>query len=217
MKLSPANVTQDAALLITTLLEAEPQSFDPEAELTRLATYTCPECGGTVTSSPDEEGLVDCFSCGIWFDPFHEANRQALHQKLPESEPIHPEDPQTPDEIKDYIEKYGAGPPRKEIKHIETKSDYAEYQRRVAKFFEKNNIDDLTTSADADGNIESYFGWSPCDCCRRHLGGERYAAVGHSYIRGIVLDFNICADCMYYAEYGQLDDLTMLNLKDDTK
>ena len=31
-------------------------------------------CGGTNTSDPDDEGLVDCYDCGIWFDPKREVS-----------------------------------------------------------------------------------------------------------------------------------------------
>jgi transcription elongation factor Elf1 len=36
--------------------------------------HVCPECGSLNTSEPDEEGLVDCGSCGIWFNPTHPDN-----------------------------------------------------------------------------------------------------------------------------------------------
>ena len=74
LKLTPHDVTEDALLLIETLLEADPSTFDTEAEFTRLTSYTCPECKSTSTSQPDEEGLVDCLNCGIWFNYKTEAN-----------------------------------------------------------------------------------------------------------------------------------------------
>jgi hypothetical protein len=78
-RLNPYPVTEEAKLVVKTLLEAEPESFDVTRELDRLTTYACPECGSHSTTQPDEEGLLDCMDCGIWFDPKHPRNRHALH------------------------------------------------------------------------------------------------------------------------------------------
>lgn len=79
-RLNPHPVTEDAQLLVHALLEADPERFgdDPEKELERLTSYTCPECGSANTTQPDDEGMVDCMECGIWFEPFHPRNRHAL-------------------------------------------------------------------------------------------------------------------------------------------
>lgn len=65
-------------------------------------------------------------------------------------------------------------------------------------------------SADEDGG----FSWTPCEICDRSLGGDRYAA---HYIdaEGTLRHLEICADCVYYTEYGQLDDLTMLEVEEE--
>jgi hypothetical protein len=34
--------------------------------------HTIIGCGSTDVAGPDEEGLYDCRSCGIWFDPKQE-------------------------------------------------------------------------------------------------------------------------------------------------
>jgi hypothetical protein len=34
-------------------------------------------CGSDDVSEPDDEGLVDCFSCGIWFHPESELRTAA--------------------------------------------------------------------------------------------------------------------------------------------
>lgn len=44
-----------------------------------MSSHTCPSkerfegdiagCGSTFEAEPDEEGLVDCPECGIWFNP----------------------------------------------------------------------------------------------------------------------------------------------------
>jgi hypothetical protein len=222
-KLTPHDVTEDARLLIETLLEADPSTFDPEADFTRLTSFTCPECKSTNCSAPDGEGLVDCYECGIWFNPYHDRNRAALHQKLPEAAPPPvPPEPEDPEEkYQAYIDAHGAGPPRKEIKNIETTSDYREFEERVKDFFRNENITNLDGVADEQGNTESHFSWRPCDCCQRSLGGDRYEARGYNSAERFnpdhVGEYNICTDCLYYCAYGQLDDTTMMNLKGDLK
>jgi len=217
-KLTPHNVTEDAVLLIETLLEAEPESFDPEAELDRLTTYTCPECGSTHTSQPDEEGLVDCWNCGIWFD-FKTEARWRFPEGGRRHESANPPPPEPDDEeekYQAYIDAHGAGPPRKEITHIETKSDYREYEERVKDFFRDEGIANLSAEVNEEGNAEPYFSWTRCQCCDRDLGGDRYRSSGWNPASRQVQEYSyICGDCIYYAEYGQLDDTTMLDLKDD--
>lgn len=36
--------------------------------------YQCPECKSRNTTEKDDEGLVDCLGCGIWFNPKHPRN-----------------------------------------------------------------------------------------------------------------------------------------------
>lgn len=50
---------------------------DPKAfvdKVSRPATAGCPGCKSTNLSEPDDEGLIDCLDCGIWFDPQHPEN-----------------------------------------------------------------------------------------------------------------------------------------------
>lgn len=89
-----------------------------------------------------------------------------------------------------------------------TRQEYAEYEAAVSKFLEAEGINNLSTEG------EPYFSWRPCECCRSTLGGDRYYATGYNPNTKQVLEYEICADCGYYAEYGQLDDQTMLDLTD---
>lgn len=50
--------------------ESEVKSF-----LARNVPVDCPECHSHNLTEPDEEGLVDCLDCGIWFNPLHPENR----------------------------------------------------------------------------------------------------------------------------------------------
>ena len=64
---------------------------------------------------------------------------------------------------------------------------------------------------------EGSFSWAPCDVCGRGLGGTRYHVIG--WIKGARAvgypeshrwEGEACVDCIYYGEYGGLDDTTIL-------
>ena len=88
-----------------------------------------------------------------------------------------------------------------------TRDEYEHYERTVARFFEHEGVNCLT----ADGEPE--FSWRSCECCGTELGGDRYEARAYHPATNQVLEYEVCADCVYYAEYGQLDDATMLEIE----
>ena len=47
------------------------EDIKPEEQ---AGTYQCPECRAMINAVPDDEGLIDCTDCGIWFDPAHPDN-----------------------------------------------------------------------------------------------------------------------------------------------
>ena len=120
-----------------------------------------------------------------------------------------------------------------------TKKEYKEYQKNVAEFFKKEGITDLfggiSQCEDCGfdfsqdglphgvkcgcGNTkemleEPSFSMQSCDCCGTHLGGDRYKATGYNPQLKEVFVYEICGDCLYYSEYGQLDDMTMMDMED---
>lgn len=74
--------------------------------------------------------------------------------------------------------------------------------------------------ADIECMNEAYFSWRPCECCGSNLGGNRVIASGYcpkpngsiSGMGGECFEYEICEDCVYYATYGQLDDMTMIEI-----
>jgi hypothetical protein len=99
----------------------------------------------------------------------------------------------------------------KQRKGIEmTKEEYKEYEYNVEQFMFLNGLDNLTR---IDNEQEPYFSWMPCECCGSRLGGDRIDASGYSKSK-VAYEFSICTDCEYYAEYGQLDDMTMLDMEE---
>ena len=90
--------------------------------------------------------------------------------------------------------------------------EYKEYQKRVEEFVEDMNY--ISPIYDEDGDSQEYFSWAACDCCVRPLGGTRYKMQG--YYREHEYDtFAVCGDCLYYLEYGRLDDMTMMEIEND--
>jgi len=97
------------------------------------------------------------------------------------------------------------------LKHIETKEDYAEYEERVKAFRESEHYQ---FHYDVDENADSHFSYAPCECCNRPLGGDRYnIKIASTENHTEHLEYCVCVDCYYYLEYGQLDDMTMMDLK----
>ena len=120
------------------------------------------------------------------------------------------------------------------------KAEYKEYEKSVADFFQVEGITNLSgnvmTCPDCyfdfsqdgvDENIvkcgcgytmeninESEFSWHSCDCCGTQLGGTRYKASGYNPNLKEIFVYEICQDCLYYAAYGTLDDMTMMDMED---
>lgn len=82
-----------------------------------------------------------------------------------------------------------------------TTAEYTEYEERVATFMHDEGLSVLSPGGD-----ETWFSWSPCECCQRPTGGTREQATAYHVDTGSILSFNICTDCVYYATYGSLDD-----------
>lgn len=103
---------------------------------------------------------------------------------------------------------------------IKTKQDYEEYQKTIAMFIEREELSFLSTGTNdgEHGDIDPWFSWRPCPCCKSPLGGMReylwaWSGAKEGYTPGIRVEFEICQDCVYYLEYGKLDDSTMLRVE----
>jgi len=63
---------------------------------------------------------------------------------------------------------------------------------------------------------EAHFSWRSCECCGSSLGGNREPA--HGYIkrdegRALLVHMDVCTDCVYFINYGKLDDQTMMEME----
>ena len=98
--------------------------------------------------------------------------------------------------------------------------EYREYQESVQGFFDKEGITNLSIQdMDEEGDYEEpSFSWSYCDVCGSSLGGNRYTCNGYNpTTKEVQSDYEVCSDCYYYAEYGKLDDQTMLEIEASEK
>ena len=66
---------------------------------------------------------------------------------------------------------------------------------------------------------EPSFSWSSCDICGSHLGGDRYTVIAclkgarkAGWTEDHQWQGEVCFDCLYFECYGQLDDMTMLEV-----
>jgi hypothetical protein len=60
------------------------------------------------------------------------------------------------------------------------------------------------------------FSWSSCEACGSNLGGDRHPA--HGFIRrdegrDLLVHISVCSDCLYFLNYGQLDDASMMEIE----
>lgn len=109
-----------------------------------------------------------------------------------------------------------------------TFEEYCEYETDFADFMKRENITNLTAEIGEDtdhacvicGEIvgcDPWFSRHPCDCCGTRLGGDRVHATGYNPETKEGQCYAVCWDCIYYAEYGRLDDMTMSEVENSSK
>lgn len=105
--------------------------------------------------------------------------------------------------------------------------EYAEYKASVERFTEgltfistgsctgcdECNLSENCTDHERELAEEPYFSWQPCECCGSGLGGNRHPAHGFDKDDNLI-HFAVCEDCLYYLNYGCLDDMTMLEIEE---
>jgi hypothetical protein len=112
-----------------------------------------------------------------------------------------------------------------------TTQEYENYERHFREFMEREGLNNLSASrykcpdcdqpfvcsacprCGKDGGefpVEPYFSWSPCIVCDCLEGGDRYDGNGWSERDQCIKEYEgVCGDCVFYAEYGRLDDAMM--------
>ena len=111
-----------------------------------------------------------------------------------------------------------------------TGQEFADYRLRVAEFMKREGIDTFSSGvvncpdcgADFDDSgaceicgetrelfSEPFVSSAECECCGDPCQGNRGHVTAFRVADREVLGFNVCEDCVYYVEYGRLDDRRM--------
>lgn len=98
-----------------------------------------------------------------------------------------------------------------------TKQQYTEYQDRVAAYL--TGVEAVSTGPcpgcdecseclrpNGEYHEDPWFSWQPCEICHG-LAGDRES--WHGIVDGKIVHGSCCTDCVYYLNYGQLDDMQM--------
>lgn len=92
-----------------------------------------------------------------------------------------------------------------------TKKEYVKYERRFAEWHDSVQFPSSGYCPGCAECCEEHFSWYSCPICGTHLGGNRYP-VHYVDSDGEIEHIDACTDCVYYLEYGRLDDQTMLDM-----
>lgn len=117
-----------------------------------------------------------------------------------------------------------------------TPYEYAVYEANVTSFFEREAIENLSggepycpecgetlemgvefcpeCDVDPEYRYETYISSCSCDCCGDTFQGEREFASGYNREKNSISTYSVCPDCIYYSEYGRLDDTRMAEIDD---
>ncbi len=102
-----------------------------------------------------------------------------------------------------------------------TEQEYAGYQERVA--FYLKGCEAISTGPRPgcpdcghieegdDYHEEPWISSQACEICNSPLGGDRES--WHCIVDGTIVHGTCCSDCVYFIEYGRLDDQTVLSIE----
>ncbi len=96
------------------------------------------------------------------------------------------------------------------------KQEYKLYEESIERFNKAEKLKMLSMKKDKNGECEEGFSWYWCDMCSRNLGGNRTVHLGLTKNDDII-EYELCDDCLYYNEYGQLNDMTMMDMEEEKK
>jgi hypothetical protein len=86
------------------------------------------------------------------------------------------------------------------------KEEYDAYVERVNAFMKREGLSELICVS----NMYPYFSRLKCMCCGGKPG-DRYDMVGRPVVsRGVIewSEYEVCIDCVEYATYGYLEDVS---------
>lgn len=106
-----------------------------------------------------------------------------------------------------------------------TRKEYEKYVAKVETFFDREGITHLSMTIPDYGEQSkckycgrqidgaAFFSYLACECCGHTENGDRYHCSGFHPQAGNILCFDVCPDCMYFSQYGQLEDKIMLEIE----
>ena len=95
------------------------------------------------------------------------------------------------------------------------------YHRKVKAYYRyvkavEETLKEYNTFA-FSGTGDPFFSWRSCDCCGNTLAGNRREVIYYNdKTKEVECPINICDDCYYFAEYGELSDMDMLAIGEDS-
>ena len=96
--------------------------------------------------------------------------------------------------------------------YIPDQHHYESYKAEFAAFMANEGLSNLTSDSDNADEFSTY----PCDVCGERRGGQRCQATGYApgpdHRLPVVNEYTVCVDCMLFAEYGKIDDMSMMDL-----
>ena len=91
-----------------------------------------------------------------------------------------------------------------------TREEYKKYQEKISHFFSDGTAN---MTPEQDGN--TWFSGMHCDVCGTHKGGDRVECTSYNPTTKETYEIAACQDCVYYCTYGQLDDMTMMDMEEE--
>lgn len=91
-----------------------------------------------------------------------------------------------------------------------TPADYEQYKANFSAFMATENLANLSREIDCQ---ESYVSRVACAVCKDSQQGMRLDANGFNKCLREAVDYVICEDCEYFAEYGRLPDTVMESIE----
>lgn len=97
-------------------------------------------------------------------------------------------------------------------KKIMKKSEYIEFQQIFDAFLEREGISGFIGESK---DQETYYSTNPCECCGNPYSGRRHKVTACNRKEDTLVEYEVCTNCLNYAENGQLDDESMMCMEDD--
>ncbi len=104
--------------------------------------------------------------------------------------------------------------------------DYKIFKEQISNFMKEEEVDNFSDAQpekvisyvcpgcdmEMDEFHKPQFSQRACECCGTKLAGDRHHVTSYNKYKDEIYCYDVCDDCRYYMEYGQLDDQQMLDM-----